>query len=240
MKEIQNTFLRYEIKYLVSSEQRQAIMELVDNYMNPDEFGKSTICNIYYDTPDMRLIRRSIDKPIYKEKLRVRSYGSTTDDSKVFVELKKKYKDVVYKRRVSMKAEQAEKYISGEIESPKQNQISKELDYFLSEYKDIGPAAFISYERSAFFGKDDPNFRITFDENILWRDYDLNLSSEVYGNPLLKSEQSLMEVKIASAMPLWLSHKLCELGVYKTSFSKYGNAYKAMVNKSIDGGYVCA
>jgi len=240
MKEIQNTFLRYEIKYLVSSEQRQAIMELVDNYMNPDEFGKSTICNIYYDTPDMRLIRRSIDKPIYKEKLRVRSYGSTTDDSKVFVELKKKYKDVVYKRRVSMKAEQSEKYISGEIESPKQNQISKELDYFLSEYKDIGPAAFISYERSAFFGKDDPNFRITFDENILWRDYDLNLSSEVYGNPLLKSEQSLMEVKIASAMPLWLSHKLCELGVYKTSFSKYGNAYKAMVNKSIDGGYVCA
>ena len=240
MKEIQNTFLRYEIKYLVSSEQRQAIMELVDNYMKPDEFGKSTICNIYYDTKDMRLIRRSNDKPIYKEKLRVRSYGSTSADSKVFVELKKKYMDVVYKRRVSMKAEQAEKYISREIESPKQNQISNELDYFLSEYKGIGPVAFIAYERSAFFGKDDPNFRVTFDENILWRDYDLSLSSEVYGNSLLKPEQSLMEIKIASAMPLWLSHKLCELGVYKTSFSKYGNAYKAMMNKTIEGGYVCA
>lgn len=215
-------------------------MELVDKYMEPDEFGKSTICNIYYDTPDMRLIRRSLEKPVYKEKLRLRSYGSTTADGKVYVELKKKYEDVVFKRRVSMKEEQAAKYLTGEIESPKHNQITDELDYFLREYKGLCPVAFIAYDRSAFFGKEDSDFRITFDEKILWRDYDLSLVSEVYGNPLLKSDQSLMEIKISKAMPLWLSHKLCELGVYKVSFSKYGNAYKAMVNKTNEGGYVCA
>ena len=240
MKEIQNTFMRYEIKYLVSTEQRRAIMELVESYMKPDEFGKSTICNIYYDTPDMRLIRRSIDKPIYKEKLRLRSYGKASDDSKVFVELKKKYMEVVYKRRISMKEDQAEMYLSGRIEAPKQNQISSELDYFLSEYKDIGPAAFIAYDRIAFYGKDEPNFRITFDENILWRDYDLSLSSEIYGKALLQPNQNLMEIKIANAMPLWLTHKLSEMGIYKVSFSKYGNAYKAMMNKPAEGGYVCA
>lgn len=239
MKECSNTFMRYELKYLVTSEQRQAITDLAENYMRPDEFGKSTICSVYYDTPDMRLIRRSIEKPIYKEKLRMRSYGIPDAGDKVFVELKKKYKEVVYKRRVSMTEEQAEKYLSGKTEVPKHSQITSELDYFLTFYQNIMPSVFISCERSAFFGKDDSNLRITFDSDILWRDYDLSLLSGIYGKPLLGAGQSLMEIKISGAMPLWLSHKLSELGIYKVNFSKYGNAYMAMQKKT-EGGCCCA
>ena len=240
MKTNQDTFMRYEIKYLVSAEQRAAVMETMNKYMQPDEYGKSTICNIYYDTADMRLVRRSIEKPVYKEKLRVRCYGTPTANDKVFVELKKKYDDVVFKRRVSMRELDAENYLIGECDSPKQNQIVSEIDYFISKYSGIAPAAYVSYEREAYFAKEDQNLRITLDENILWRDYDLSLTKGVYGNPLLKEGQSLMEIKVSSAMPLWLTHTLCEQKIYKINFSKYGNAYKTMTGKNLEGGYVCA
>lgn len=240
MKTIQNTFMRYEMKYIVNAEQRSALTELMNNYMEPDEFGRSTICNIYYDTPDMRLVRRSIEKPVYKEKLRVRCYGDIKEQDKVFVELKKKYDDVVYKRRVSMSCMQADSYLLGGAESPKQNQIANEIDYFISEYKGLAPAAYISYEREAYFSKDDPNLRITFDENVLWRDYDLCLTKGAYGKTLLQPGQSLMEIKVANAMPLWLTHTLSEQKIYKISFSKYGNAYKTMEGVLEEGRAVCA
>jgi len=240
VKTVQNTFMRYEMKYLVNTEQRRALMALMAKYMDPDEYGRSTICNIYYDTPDMRLVRRSIEKPIYKEKLRVRCYGTATTEDKVFVELKKKCEDVVYKRRVSMCEEQADKYLAGKMVSPKQNQIVSELDYFLAEYKGIQPKAYIAYEREAYFCKADSDLRITFDENILWRDYDLSLTKGVYGSPLLGQGQSLMEIKVASAMPLWLTHKLSELKIFKVNFSKYGNAYKTMMGMPMEGGICCA
>ena len=205
MQTIQNTFMRCEMKYLVTCEQRKALTKVIEQYMNPDEFGKSTICNVYYDTPDMRMVRHSIEQPVYKEKLRMRSYGRTSNDSCVFVELKKKYRDVVYKRRVSMSLSQAEGYLAGETNSPKYNQIVNEIDYILKEYKGIAPAMYVAYDRTAYFGKEDQGFRITFDENILWRETELSLSSEVYGKPLMDEGQSLLEVKISSAMPLWLS-----------------------------------
>ena len=240
MKAVQNTFMRYEMKYLVSAEQRWALMELMEKYMVPDEYGRSTICNVYYDTPDMRLVRRSIEKPVYKEKLRVRCYGSLPEGDRVFVELKKKYDEVVYKRRVSMSAEQAQDYIAGKCGAPKQNQIVSELDYFLSEYKNLIPAAFIGYEREAYFAKDDPNLRITFDDNLVWRDYDVCLCKGLCGKPLLMPNQSLMEIKVSTAFPLWLTNKLSELKIFKVNFSKYGNAYKAMMGMPQEGNINCA
>ncbi|PKM73164.1 MAG: molecular chaperone [Firmicutes bacterium HGW-Firmicutes-16] len=240
MKTVQNTFMRYEMKYLVNSEQRRAITELMEKYMTLDEFGRSTICNVYYDTPDMRLVRRSIEKPIYKEKLRVRCYGALPAGDRVFIELKKKYDDVVFKRRVSMSAEQAEKYIAGKSDAPKQNQIVSEIDYFLAEYKTLIPAAFIGYEREAYFSKDDPNLRITFDDNIVYRDYDICLCKGLCGKALLKPGQSLMEIKVSTALPLWLTNKLSEQKVFKMNFSKYGNAYKAMMGMPREGEIICA
>lgn len=233
----QNTFKRYELKYLITKEQKELIQKAFEPYMKMDDYGRSTICNIYFDTPDSLLIRRSLEKPVYKEKLRVRSYGTATSDSTVFVELKKKYKSVVYKRRVSVKEHEAMDYLCKGVPLPVQNQITEEIDYACEFYRNLEPAVYLSYEREAFYGKEDGELRITFDENILWRDTDISLCSKVYGSSILEEGQALMEIKIASAMPLWLAQLLSENHIFKTTFSKYGNAYQErMKNKQYNGG----
>ena len=92
MADFNTVFKRYEKKYMLTKEQYESFKEDIDDFMKIDEYGLSTICNIYYDTVDYKLISRSIEKPIYKEKIRLRSYGIPTPDSTVFLELKKKYK----------------------------------------------------------------------------------------------------------------------------------------------------
>ena len=233
----QNTFKRYEMKYLITKKQKQMIQEAFGAYMKGDDYGKSTICNIYFDTPDSLLIRRSLEKPVYKEKLRVRSYGRATEDSEVFVELKKKYKSVVYKRRINATQQDAMEYLCKGAPLPVQSQITEEIDYACELYRDLQPAVYLSYEREAFYGKEDRELRITFDENILWRNEDISLCSEVYGEPILKPGYALMEIKIAEAMPLWLVKLLSDNHIYKTSFSKYGCAYQEMLrNQKLNGG----
>lgn len=232
----QTVFKRYELKYLITKEQQKLLLAMMEEYMEPDKFGKSTICNIYFDTPSKILIRRSNEKPVYKEKLRVRSYGVATPDTTVFVELKKKYKSVVYKRRIHMKEAAAMNYLKDGIKPEKENQITKEIDYFCQFYKGIEPAVFMSYERKAFFSKNDPNFRMTFDENILCRDYDLSLTSGIYGTSILDKDMVLLEVKTALGIPLWLTAFLTENKLYKTSFSKYGTAYKTIILPKLLGG----
>lgn len=232
----QNTFKRYELKYLITKKQKQIIQEAFGAYMKNDEYGRSTICNIYFDTLDSLLIRRSLEKPVYKEKLRVRSYGRATEDSEVFVELKKKYKSVVYKRRVNATEQEAMEYLCKGVPLPKQSQITEEIDYAFEFYKDLRPSVYLSYEREAFYGKEDRELRITFDENILWRNEEISLCAEVYGEPILKPGYALMEIKIAEAMPLWLVKLLSDNHIYKTSFSKYGCAYQEMLrNQKLNG-----
>jgi len=233
----QDIFKRYEIKYLISYEQEKLIRQEIEKYIRGDEYGKSSVCNIYYDTPTNLLIRRSIEKPVYKEKLRVRSYGIASAESKVYIELKKKYNDVVYKRRISQSYENAQNYLEHNGNPSVKSQITNEIDYFCSLYENIAPAMFISYEREAFYAKDDDNFRITFDRNILWRNDELSLDLGIYGNPLLSCNETLMEIKTSLSIPLWMSHILNENKIYKTSFSKYGNAYK---NSLMKGLYVYA
>ena len=235
----QNVFKRYEIKYLITKEQQALIKDKMSGYMDRDEYGKSSICNIYLDTPNYLLIRRSIEKPVYKEKLRLRSYGTAASDSMVFLELKKKYKGVVYKRRVGLQEDEAMKYLSGRGSIP-DSQIARELDYFMGQYEGLRPAAIISYDREAFYEKGNRDFRLTFDENILWRDYDLSLCKGFYGASILDKGQVLMEVKTGMAMPLWLTGLLSEQGIYHTSFSKYGNAYKEIITNRQSGGIYCA
>lgn len=233
----QNTFKRYELKYLLTGRQKEIIQEAMENYMKADDFGRSTICNIYFDTSDFLLIRRSMEKPVYKEKLRLRSYGRAKADGTVFVELKKKYKSVVYKRRVHTTEREAMEYLCKGKSLSERNQITEEIDYAFALYKDLQPAVYLSYEREAFYGKEDRELRITFDEDILWRNENLSLCAEVYGEPILEPGYTLMEVKIAGAMPLWLVKLLSENHIYKTSFSKYGCAYTNMIkNKKCNGG----
>lgn len=217
-------FKRYELKYLVTEEQYSALLKLLDEYAEGDIYGKTTICNVYYDTPSFLLIRRSIEKPVYKEKLRVRCYGVPHQNSRVFVELKKKFKSVVFKRRVKLTLYEAEALLAKK-QCAKPSQVTDEILYFLDFYKDLQPAVCIFCQREAFYGKDDADLRITFDSNILFRDYDLRLTDGIYGEAILPEGYRLLEVKTAKAVPLWLSEFFTKEKIYKTSFSKYGTAY---------------
>jgi hypothetical protein len=201
--------------------------------MSPDSYGESMICSVYYDTPDFRLVRRSLEGPVYKEKFRMRSYGRAGESDDVFLELKKKYDQIVYKRRIAMPQAEAVAAMEGSLPMPR-SQIGSEIDWFRTFYPELEPVVYLSYERTAYLSDKDDGFRITFDRNILWRGSELSLDSEPGGDPLLEPGQSLMEIKTAGAIPLWMTARLTEAGVFKTSFSKYGRAYEAMlVNKKI-------
>lgn len=224
------TFKRYEKKYLLSRSVFLTLSAALEDYIEPDVYFRSTVCSIYYDTEDYALIRHSIEGPIYKEKLRLRSYNVPDEDGKVFIELKKKFKGIVYKRRISCTAREATDYLSGGS-APPDSQVRREIDWFLRE-NPVVPRAFIACDRSAYVAKDNPELRITFDENLRWRDYDLNITAGDYGEPLTQPGDVLMEIKIPGAAPVWLSRLLSELGIFPTGFSKYGNCYKSdLLNK---------
>jgi len=216
------------------------MLEGIAPHMQGDAYGRSIIRNVYFDTPTHRLIRRSLEKPVYKEKLRVRSYQTATADSTVFVELKKKYKGVVYKRRVAMPEGEAMDYLCGHNPGG-DTQILREISYFLDFYAPLQPAMFLSYEREAYYDREDPTLRLTFDENILWREQRLSLREPPDGSPLLGEDMVLMEIKTATAIPLWLTALLTREGIFRTPFSKYGTAYLSTIkqdNRKEDNSYV--
>lgn len=228
---IKNIFKRYELKYLISTSTYLNLMNYMESYMSEDEYGKTLISNIYYDTSDFRLIRNSIEKPDYKEKLRLRCYGNVTSDSIAFIELKKKYDSVVYKRRVSMNINLAEIQLLNNFRTAN-SQIEKEINYFMNFYDSLALKMFIGYERQAYFDKSNENFRVTFDKNICYRGYDLDLKSGLYGTGILPANTVLMEIKTADSLPLWMTSFLTENKIYKTTFSKYGKAYENNLYKS--------
>ena len=225
----QTVFKRYEIKYMLTLEQKQKVLQAIEPYMALDKYGLTTIRNIYFDTDNYRLIRHSIDKPAYKEKLRIRSCSQAKPDSTVFVELKKKYQSVVYKRRISLPELEAMEWVMRERHCHKDTQISEEVDYFLDYYETLHPTVFLSYEREAYWNTAGGDFRVTFDDTILCRQDDLSLESEVYGTPLLPDGMVLMEIKCTCGLPLWMTRVLSKEHIYKTSFSKYGTAYQTMI-----------
>lgn len=234
MSAVQEIFKRVEKKYIVTDQQQEQLVERMEGKMGADQYGLTTICNIYYDTPDHQLIRTSMEKPVYKEKLRIRSYGVPDKDSKVFVELKKKYMGVVYKRRVDMSLLDSYEFVNFGIPPEKNPQIEKEIMYFLKYYRRVGPAMYLSYDRIAYAGVGNPDLRITFDGNITYREEETRLEKGVWGEKLLDPHMRIMEIKIPGAMPLWLSALLDELKIFPTSFSKYGEAYKRVFSHALD------
>ena len=232
-------FQRHELKFLVTDEQRSALEAAFADRMVPDPHGESTICNVYYDTPDYRLIRTSLEKPVYKEKLRLRSYGPAAPEKGVFLELKKKYKGIVYKRRVAMSERQAERWLSGESGPPEDGQMMREIQWFLRENRPR-PQVLIACDRSSWRAKEDHELRITFDENIRWRQTALHPSAGSEGESLLPDGTVLMELKIPGAAPLWLAHLLSDEALFPTSFSKYGACYRnVLLEKYFNGVIVC-
>ena len=234
----QEVFRRIEKKYIVDEPTYEKLIKKLDGHFVKDRYYKSTICNIYYDTPSHQLVRNSIEKPVYKEKLRVRSYGVPNDEDMVFVELKKKYKGVVYKRRIEMTLAQTRDFFAGK-EVPHDNpQIENELKYFLKFYEGIAPAMYLSYDRLAYCGTEDPSLRLTFDTHILYREEQKELDKGIWGKELLPAGMRVMEIKIPNAMPLWLSAILDELEIYPESISKYGTAYLNEFSEKIHKGKV--
>ena len=235
-------FKRYEMKYLLTEKQYEAVKAAFCDSLVPDRFAKTTIQSLYYDTVDNRLIRASLEKPVFKEKLRLRCYGLNDCDKDVFIEMKRKYDGVVYKRRITCKELQAQAVLGGASDT----QIGKELEYFARFYGELYPKMLIIYDREAFYDRTDSSVRLTFDSNILARGWDLELENGIYGERVLENGLYILEVKTSGAMPMWIAEMLNEFKIYPTSFSKYGTAYKngllTRENKKIItlGGEYCA
>ena len=225
MKQTILTFKRYEQKYLLSAEQYASFKKRLDEYIQPDEYFKSTVCSIYYDTEDFRFIRSSIDGPVYKEKLRLRSYNVPTADSTVFVELKEKFNGLVYKRRIAMTVDEAVDYLSGRTALKDDSQPGREIDWFLKT-NSVSPKVFLASDREAYVGIENNELRITFDRDIRWRGDDLDLTHGSRGKNVTESGQVLMEIKMPESSPMWLARMLSEEKIFPTGFSKYGECYK--------------
>lgn len=222
---VQSCFARYEKKYMLTRAQRDALLARISPYLRADRYPVYTICNLYYDTGDYRLIRASLEKPVYKEKLRVRSYGVPGEADSVFVELKKKFDGVIYKRRITAELPLVEPFLAGLLDRDAFGQIGQEIEWFQRCNRTM-PKVFIGYDREAFAGLDEPELRVTFDTRLRWRDTKLDLACGDHGRLLLPEDAVLMELKLPGGCPLWLSHALCELSLYPTSFSKYGECYR--------------
>lgn len=229
MSEYKEVFKRTEIKYLLTEEQFQSLFLYLNKIAKVDRYGKTRINNIYFDTPGFRLIRTSLEKPLYKEKLRLRTYGKTQDDTNSFIEIKKKYDGIVYKRRISGAYKNAYDYLVKDGSILEESQIAREIDSLKKMYPGLKPAMAICYDRIAMAGIYDPDFRVTFDTNIQWSTEELDLRENPGGRQILKPGEYMMEIKVANAMPMELCQVLSELRIFPTSFSKYGRGYTDMM-----------
>lgn len=232
-------FNRYEHKYIINGKIYNEVLKILDSHMEIDPYNKGhkpyTIANIYYDTADDYLIRNSLSKPIYKEKLRLRSYGVPKNDTEVYLEIKKKFNGIVNKRRTKLILNEAYDFIekgkATEIKSYMNGQVVSELEYFLNMY-DLHPKLYLAYDRVAYFEKDNADLRISFDRDIRSRRTNLRLEAGDYGEKMFKDDVYLMEIKTSLAKPLWLAEILSEFDIKRCSFSKYGTEYKNMINSS--------
>lgn len=226
-----DSFQRYEIKYLLTEELYEKFRERTQGFLLPDEYGEYTVCSVYLDTDDYRLIRTSLEKPAYKEKLRLRSYGVPDTGTAVFLEIKKKFDGVVYKRRISLTEHEAEEYIKNGTPPESRGQIFNEIDYIMKLYRP-SPKLYLAYDRIAMTCPDIPSLRVTFDRNIRSRRDSLKLSCGTSGELLRcrgQEKYRLMEIKTAASMPLSITSVLSELKIYPTSFSKYGEIYRSSI-----------
>lgn len=223
-----DVFKRYEYKYLVNKSLLIKLKELLASHnFFIDDYGLSTIKSLYFDTPNNLLVTRSLDKPIYKEKLRLRGYS----DSSYYLEIKKKYDGIVYKRRIKTNLNECSSFLDYNYNY--KCQIGQEINFFRDYYKELMPSMLIMYEREAYHNLDS-DLRITIDYDIRYRNYKLWDFDYELGNKLIDG-YILLEIKCSSAYPLWLVRFLSENKIFKCSFSKYGYAYLDSLGKEYEG-----
>ena len=225
MADLINVMKRYEIKYILNKEQTKYLVQGLKGHMVLDQYGRTSICSLYYDTPNHRLVRESLDKPEFKEKCRLRSYGLAKPGKPVFLELKRKAYGIVYKRRIETSVDDVNKFFKDKKDIFSDSQIEKEITYFRNYYDSLVPSCLIIYDREAYF-EPDGDLRLTIDYNPRYRLEDLDLSTSIEGKSLLEEGSTILEIKVQEAIPIWLSNLLSNGKIYKNSFSKYGEAYK--------------
>lgn len=225
-KKIQEVFRRVEIKYILTPDEFQKLLTLIAPYIVKDRYFKATNCSIYYDTDQKYLAIHSMEKPVYKEKIRVRSYNIPKSlDDPVFIEIKKKYNGVVNKRRITTTLRDFYQYEqTGNIKTDNQ-QIKAELDHCFHFYH-LKPALYLAYDRLSFCGKNEPGFRLTFDTNVRSREDHLRLEYGDKGDLHFENGECVMEIKALDSYPLWFKKALSHLRIYPASFSKYGKVYE--------------
>ena len=217
-------FRRVEIKYVIDENTYKKLKEELNKYIKPDLYPKSVICNIYFDNDNYELINKSIEKPLYKEKIRLRSYNIPNNNSKVFLEIKKKYDGVVGKRRICTTMNNIDKYLLNHINID--NSINfKEIDNVIKKYN-LKPKIYVAYNREAYISKEDSELRITFDSNLRSRFIDLDLKLGDSGKLYFDKPMYIVEIKTLGSIPLFLTKILSELKIYPTSFSKVGAIYE--------------
>jgi len=228
---MQSIFERHEEKYLVTKEQGAALQRLIAQNMVIGQLGDYFVHNVYYDTGNWDIIRASIEKPMYKEKLRLRFYGQYNPESQGFLELKKKFDGVVYKRRIAFPLGELKRRCVREIVSTYDSQISREIGFFLRS-NPVSEKAYIAYKRIAYADTEDRDLRITFDKDIFFHLCPLDNYNPQNGRRLLEHNQTVMEIKTTGAIPLWLTQALSEHNIFPVSFSKYGICYAGHIFKS--------
>ena len=227
----QSVFARVEKKFILDAGQAaQIIQELRSRGFQEIAFGSPLIQSVYYDTPDYLLARRSIERPVYKEKLRLRAYGQPDANAPGYAEIKKKVNGIVYKRRVELPLMEAPAMLMQGCLPESTGQIGREINWFVRRYPGLSPAAMIAYERLPLELPEE-GLRLTFDRNIRCRFDDFDLTHPAVGTPLLKPGQVLLEVKVPGAYPLWLVRLLNKVGARQSHFSKYGTAYTEYLSK---------
>ncbi len=231
----QQIFDRVEKKYLIDEKQKEGLLKIITERMQPDDYFRSEIFNIYFDTDQFDLIIQSIEQPMFKEKLRARSYGGF---DKVFFEIKTKLSggenNVGYKRRIKISkkdyqkivknGEKITKFTKNDAKNAKNTRIAEEIDYLITHFG-LKPQILIFYERESYQG--DEGLRITFDENLKYRTENLNLTKRRSDKHFFDDTKNIiMEIKAHEVLPLWLVKALSAEKVYPQQFSKVGKIYQ--------------
>lgn len=228
-------FNRVEKKYLITEEDKKQLSKVVKAHMHKDNYHKSEVFNLYFDTNNYDLIIQSIEQPIFKEKLRARSYGGY---DRVFLEIKTKLRgkdaNPGFKRRVMLTKNEFKKFsqkntkivdlISQKSSSPRDLQIAKEIDYLFHHFV-LHPKILVIYDRTSYQGED--RLRVTFDENLKYREQNLSFTKTKHDKIYFEEEPKIiLEIKGQNALPLWLVKELSKLKIFPQQFSKIGKIYE--------------
>ncbi len=230
-------FNRYELKFILDKSMAQEMIQALKGHVMLDQYGDGEgfyrIINLYYDTEDHLFFHETVNRQEFRQKLRLRAYNKVSIDTPVFLEIKKKYDGVVYKRRTMLTLQDAYAFLAKGQEQQDYSvydasnvQILGEVA-FLKRFYSLAPKVVVSYDRQAFLGIKENDLRITFDSNLRKRESDLKLESGPWGELFMDASSYILEIKVNGRIPLWLAQILSGFQCWRQGYSKYTSSYNA-------------